>query len=335
MLQEILKEKFHIETEMFTHMGHLEACIDKNHLYLLVPLKKKDLSEVMEHYVCAQHMGSQGENRVFQFMHGKDNSYIIRWKNEPFCILFQKKEIVQPVKRKGRILAVFHYRGRTVSYPLEKLYRLGKWRSYWIKRLEQLEKEWSSRLMDYPENDFERMFLESYPYYMGLAENAIQYLADTEIDDKPLPSDSGTICHNRFSTKTWSSFYGICNPFDWVFDHCSRDLAEWTREKYFQTPQLYEREMRQFFADYQSFSPLSSFTWRLIYARLLFPLHYFECVESYFTTNSEQARHLLEERLKKYLSTTKDYEKFLQYFFQMVGVPVNYYKIPIPEWIRG
>lgn len=334
MLQEILQTKFRLETEPFMHAGHYEACSDNHHLYLLIPLKNKDLDEVKEIYACVHHMTKNGDRRVLQFMHGNDQSYMIRWKNEFYCILFQKKEMIQQVKRKGRNLAIFHYRGRTVSYPLEKINRLGKWKTFWSKRLDQLEKEWAKRLMDFPENEFERMFLESFPYFMGLAENAIQYLVDTEIDDKPLPVDSGTICHIRFSPATWGPPLGICNPFDWVFDHCARDLADWTRGIYFQSPYMYEREVRQFFADYQSFAPLSSFSWRLIYARLLFPIHYFESVEAYFTTNSEQKKHLLEERLKTYLSTTKEYEKFLQSFFHVVNVPVNIYKIPFPEWIH-
>ena len=66
------------------------------------------------------------------------------------------------------------------------------------------------------------------------------------------------------------------NPFDWVFDHASRDLAEWVRDYYIQHIHTYQRGVVQFFQEYQSIERLSSFSIRLLYARLLFPIHYFE-----------------------------------------------------------
>ena len=87
------------------------------------------------------------------------------------------------IRNLGRKLAKFHYRGRFVNFPLKKVNRIGQWKAFWEKRLEQMEKVWNEKLFHEPEHEFERMFLESFPYYMGLAENGIQYLTDTEIDD--------------------------------------------------------------------------------------------------------------------------------------------------------
>ena len=48
-----------------------------------------------------------------------------------------------------------------------------------------MEKVWNGLLFQTPEDEFQRMFIDSFPYYIGLTENAIQYLVDTEIDDEP------------------------------------------------------------------------------------------------------------------------------------------------------
>ncbi len=52
-----------------------------------------------------------------------------------------------------------------------------------------------------PNQEMEKRFLETFPYYLGLTENAIQYLVDTEIDDLPRSVDAATICHHRFRAK--------------------------------------------------------------------------------------------------------------------------------------
>ena len=74
---------------------------------------------------------------------------------------------------------------------------------------------------------------------------------DVEIDDNPTEVDNVTVCHERFSTISWGTDYLIKNPFDWVFDHRSRDLAEWTRERYFHNNQTYQLDVKNFFQEYK------------------------------------------------------------------------------------
>ncbi|MCJ7991147.1 hypothetical protein MUB15_20735 [Priestia sp. OVS21] len=66
-----------------------------------------------------------------------------------------------------------------------------------------MEQFWYGRLRALPNQEMEKRFLETFPYYLGLTENAIQYLVDTEIDDLPRSVDAATICHHRFGQKTW------------------------------------------------------------------------------------------------------------------------------------
>ena len=92
--------------------------------------------------------------------------------------------------------------------------------------------------------------------------------------------------------------------------------------------------MKSFFADYQSVEPLSSFAWRLLYSRLLFPLHYVDCIEEYYSTNSEQQKRLLQARLEKYLSQTNEQERILKEFYELAEVPVRKYRIPYIDWLK-
>ena len=57
--------------------------------------------------------------------------------------------------------------------------------------------------MNHPTDVFDQLFIESFPYYLGVAENAIQYVVDTEMDDTPQLTDAATICQERFTPLLW------------------------------------------------------------------------------------------------------------------------------------
>lgn len=334
MLNHMLEKQYGIQFDEEIRVGKYHACRKQGQIYLIVPVEGYEADELAELEMLADHLARNGEKYCSTFLKTTEGQQISEWENQKYCVL--KNEHIQnrKVNRFGRRLAKFHYRGRSVSFSVNKLSRIGQWKQLWEMRLDQMEKVWNDMLFQQPDNDFERMFLESFPYYMGIAENSIQYLVDTELDDEPSFMDSGTVCHNRFTDVTWGNSYYIKNPFDWVFDHSSRDLAEWTREKYFHNIKTYEPEMRKFITDYQSITPLSSFSWRLYYARILFPLHYFSCVESYYGTESEQEKKLLEESLHKFLQQSDDHERFLGRFYEFAEVPVQKWKIPLVDWLK-
>lgn len=334
MITKLLKQKFGISAQEKIAIGSYEACKAKNTLYVLVPIGQIDKEEINELDLVSKHFLRNGDSRVCQFMRTQEGENIIDWEGQRFCVLSQQPMKEQTSTRIGRKLAKFHYRGRTVSFALQRINRIGMWKQFWEKRLDQMEKVWNDHLVLQPENEFDRMFVESFPYYMGIAENAIQYLMDTEVEDQPLALDSGTVCHERFCSTTWGEQIWIKNPFDWVFDHCARDLAEWTRERYFNNIKTSEQEIRQFYSDYKSVAAISSFGWRLLYARMLFPLHFFECVERYFIAASEQERLEKEEQLAKYLKQSGEHENFLSSFYQLTEVPIRKYRIPELEWLR-
>ncbi|MDF2037447.1 spore coat protein YutH [Cytobacillus oceanisediminis] len=335
MFRTLLKEQFGIEAEDTMRIGKYDACRIQGQLYLLVPAGHTDEEELEELDQMAEHLSNNGDRNISTFLKTKEGKQSIDWNDSRFCILVNRHTLSRKQNQFGRKLAKFHYRGRSISFPVKKTSRIGQWKQLWEQRLDQMEKVWNEMLFQKPENDFERMFLESFPYYMGLAENSIQYLVDTELDDEPEMADSGTVCHIRLTSATWGDSYYMKNPFDWVFDHSSRDLAEWTREKYFHNIKTYQPDLRQFLSEYQSVVPLSSFSWRLYYARLLFPLHYFETVENYYGADSEQQKLVLQERLQKYLWQSDDHERFLGGFFEFAEVPIKKLRIPLVNWIKS
>ncbi|MCM3567587.1 spore coat putative kinase YutH [Neobacillus mesonae] len=334
MLSKMLGTYYGINAKEEFKINAFDAVRGDGWLYLISGPHGKEEEDLKELSSISQHLRGYGDQQVPVIMPSKDGNFITKWEGKQYCVLaVMEVERQQRQTKLGRKLAKFHERGRRVPFQIERTSRIGQWKGLWEKRLEQMERVWNGLLFQTPEDEFERMFIESFPYYMGLTENAIQYLVDTELDDEPLETDSGTVCHNRFTTHTWGGRYIVKNPFDWIFDHRSRDLAEWTRERYFRNNQTYDVELRQFFSEYQSIVPLSPFSWRLLYARLIFPLHYFDCIEDYYSTQEEQARKMLEEQLSKILRQSSENERFLAGFFQMSGAPINRINLPQLEWL--
>ncbi|WP_042461199.1 spore coat putative kinase YutH [Neobacillus dielmonensis] len=338
MFQSMLEQQYGIKVENEQiEINRCPALKGNGWIYLIANPGNREEESIQELVQIAEHLNQLGDKDTAIFMRDKKGNWMTDWEQRQYCVLASRqKEENQRQTRLGRKLAKFHERGRRVPFQIQRISRIGQWKRLWEQRLEQMEKVWNGLLFQAPEDEFERMFIESFPYFMGLTENAIQYLVDTELDDDPLEIDSGTVCHERFTQNTWSSSsgpYAIKFPFDWVFDHRSRDLAEWTRERYWRNIQTYDMDVRYFFEHYQSVSPLSSFSWRLLYSRLIFPLHYFECVESYYITQSEQEKKLLEERMGRILKQSSEYERFLAQFFQLTGAPVRRLNLPQLEWL--
>jgi spore coat protein YutH len=333
MLQKMLENQYGITAPEYVKLDSYDALRGDGWLYLISNPAGKEEEDITELEKIAEHLRNYGDQNVPIFLPSKDGNLVTTWEKNKYCVLANRQIEEQKKINLGRKLAKFHERGRRVPFQIERSSRVGQWKSLWEKRLEQMEKVWNGLLFQTPEDEFERMFVDSFPYYLGLTENAIQYLVDTELDDEPIETDSGTVCHDRFTKKTWGSNYMIKNPFDWVFDHRSRDLAEWTRERYFRNFQTYDVDLKQFFEEYQSIAPLSSFSWRLLYSRLIFPLHYFDCIENFYITRSEQDKKVLEEQLSKILRHSSEYERFLAGFFPIAGAPIKRLNLPQLEWL--
>ncbi|WP_421381131.1 spore coat putative kinase YutH [Bacillus salacetis] len=332
-MEDILSKHYGLQPERSFKDGRAQRYMADGSIYTIVNVTNMEQENLVELYKITEHMKKYGDRYVSSFVPTSEGRFLVTEKEQDYTVLKNDYYSRGADAKLGRKLAKFHQRGRAIEEKITHISRIGQWKSLWEKRIEQMEKAFQLVIENHPADEFERMFIDSCPYYLGMAENAVQYLVDTEMDDNPVYTDSGTVCHERFLEGVWGREVTIRNPFDWVFDHGGRDIAENTRESYFKRQNTYQPDIHQFFRDYQSVSPLSSFSWRLVYARLLFPLHYFETVENYYLSESEGQHFQLAERMQGYLNTTRHYERFLGSFYQVAEVPVKSYGIPGVAWL--
>src|SRR5690606_15321400 len=138
----------------------------------------------------------------------------------------------------------------------------------------------------------------------------------------------------RFTELSWDNASFTKLPIEWVFDHYTRDLAEFIRDQYASGEKGQNGQIVHFLKEYERLSPLSPFSWRLLYARLLFPLHFIECIEGYYMTGSEHKKEQQLKRLEVMLNHSSDHEHFLATFLSSVGVDEKRLTIPNIGWLK-
>ncbi|MBV6684412.1 spore coat putative kinase YutH [Rossellomorea marisflavi] len=333
MSSELLMNHFGLRPERTFFDGTMNRYMAGGSLYSIVGVSNTEQETLVEIYKLSEHLSAQGDRYTSRFVQSNEGKFLVTEGEKDFVVLRNEPLPPPDGNALGRKLGKFHFRGRLYEEKVEKINRMGQWKMLWERRLSQLEKAYYQVIQDQPVDEFEERFVESYPYYTALAENAIQYLVDTELDEDPDVADAGTICHERFGQHTWGTENCIHFPFQWVFDHSTRDLAEWVREKYFEKSQTFHPELQEFIREYEKINPLSPFAWRLMYSRLLFPLHYFECIEEYYISTSEQQKKLVEDQLNGHLRNSGQYESFLADFYHMSEVPVKKWGIPVIDWL--
>ncbi|MFX3616880.1 MAG: spore coat protein YutH [Sporolactobacillus sp.] len=246
--------------------------------------------------------------------------------NGSLCVLMTLPQASNQKDRPlGKALAELHLLTTGVdgqSFPEGTVYQRTEGLTASVDQLGTKYNEIGSRS---PKNSFERRFRQTFPYFSGCAENAIQYMVDGSL--KYPRSESLAISHYRFAG--FSSLYPE-NPATWVASERSRDLAEWlrllawTREK---EEMLFSAN--QFLNEYEELYPLSEQAAASMFGRLLFPLSYVECCERYLAGESAQDHALLEDVLLTNENRTENTQQLLSY------LGVRYPELEIPEWLLG
>lgn len=332
MVKDLIKEKFGIHIRELSSYLSYQTFQTPNSMLLIAPVSHLSQAELAELYYMSQYLQEKRDPYVSSFLFTKDGEMTFRDGKTAYVLLQAVPRFTNRSFPFGTELAEFHQKGRGYPYEVKETTRIGQWKELWGKRLDQLEQFWIQKSQSQPLQPFEKRFIESFPYYLGLTENAIQYLADTELDDQPQAADSGTICQQRLTCETWKQEPLVKVPVEWVFDHAARDLAEYARSLFQKKGDL--NEVMLFLQQYEQVSPLSSFSKRLMYSRLLFPLHYFETVEGYYIS-PESEHHYYENKLDHLLSQVPAYERFLSGFQEMVSIRSGGLAVmPSVNWLK-
>ncbi|WP_456277813.1 spore coat putative kinase YutH [Bacillus sp. AK128] len=329
-----LQNSYNLSCQKSGFFRSFETYKSRDENYLLVPVNHLEAQEIEEMSLLSDYFLHKGDQQIASIVKNKRGEIVSKAEDIMFVLLKCPYETETSSRKNsvGMELAKFHRRGKRIPFPVNSLVRIGQWKTLWEKRLDQLEQFWIMKVKNQPSDKFERLFAESFPYYVGLTENSIQYLVDTELDEQPTELDSGTVCHHRFLSDSWEFSRYMKLPTDWVYDHPSRDLVEWARSSYWKNHHTMD-SFHQLINEYESINSLSPFSWRLFYSRLLFPVHYFECIEGYYKSSTEEERERYLHELQEMIKSTDKYEKYLKEVHFYISYRNKRRDLPKLHWI--
>lgn len=182
---------------------------------------------------------------------------------------------------------------------------------------------WSEKI-DYFEYQVRELSIEkevvksSFSYYVGLAENAISYVNNTNMK---YGGDAYRIVlsHRRVFYPNYKLNY--LNPLSFVFDLEVRDIAEYLKAMFFKKDISFCLDE---LSSYLKIRHLSLYDYQMLYARLLYPTYYFDVYESVMNKNGD------EEQLVNIIKKCDSYEEFLKKAYLEIS---KYARIDKIEWI--
>ncbi len=190
------------------------------------------------------------------------------------------------------------------------LYR-NNWGELWSKKIDYFEYQIKEIGKD------KKIVLDSFSYYIGLAENAISYVNKANKMRYSHNKERITLSHRRLFFPNYSLNY--YNPLSFIFDLDIRDIAEYIKREFFYgEDSLFDLKM------YLKQIKLTYYSYNMLYARLLYPSYYFDIYEDIMNNNSK------EEKLLKIIDKVDEYELFLKNAYLEISKYANIQKI---DWI--
>lgn len=182
------------------------------------------------------------------------------------------------------------------------------WGEVWANKIDYLEYQVSQRALG------KDNILNSFSYYVGLAENAIEYYNLLEHNGSDVIVG---VQHKRVYSKNYEINY--YNPINMIIDYNVRDIAEYIKFAFFE--KTLDKDNFYKFLDNLN---LNNIMMNLLFVRLLFPTYYFDSYEKLL--NDEVG----ETDLVNIIKLSNDYELFLKDFYFKYADVYNLKKI---DWI--
>ncbi len=191
-----------------------------------------------------------------------------------------------------------------------KLYR-NNWGELWSKKIDYFEYQIKELGKD------KQIILDSFSYYIGLAENAIQYVNKINKVIGISELDNVTLSHRRiFYPNTSLNFL---NPLSFIFDLEVRDIAGYLKVEFW-----HGEDSLLDLKTYLKMKRLTPYEYHMLYARLLYPSYYFDIYEDIMNNDGD------EEKLIPIINKANDYEQFLKEAYYEINKYTNLERI---DWL--
>lgn len=199
-----------------------------------------------------------------------------------------------------------------INYLSNALYttRLNiNWGMLWSNKIDYIEEIIAENGKKYP------IIVNSFNYFIGLAENAISYYNNIQIDE----NYNYYLGHKCIRINDTDEV--LYNPLNIIFDYKVRDIAEYIKNAFFLDNKNIFNELNNYFRH----NELSITDVKLLIARILYPSFYFELYEDILINNVD------EKIIVPIINALPKYEKYLSF---VIAYFKNLYAIDEVLWLK-
>ena len=244
---------------------------------------------------------------VHDIIYNKDGLVITNVREKPYILLKINSNITEVINFTDICENTSNLRLNNNS---SRLYR-NNWEELWSEKIDYFEYQ----VGELGHN--KDIILNSFNYYIGLAENAISYVNYTKNNYQLSDYDHITLSHRRiFFPNIHLNYY---NPLSFIFDLEVRDIAEALKVNFFNNENVYLD-----LQTYLKIHPLTPFSYHMLYARLIYPSYYFDIYEDVMNNMGS------EEQLLKIVEKVNSYEEFLEFAYLEISKYTKLHKI---DWL--
>ncbi len=241
----------------------------------------------------------------FHIVLNRNHQYITWIENKPYVLL----RLTNIPDEKISIFDIKTDMFITMSQKLTILNRF-PWIKLWEDKIDYFE-EW----LTLKQNDYKKIY-PLFHYFIGLAENALLYIKETEREERKEDSDQLVVSHNRITIDY--ELYDYYDPTNIIIDHASRDISEYIKSMFLQ--RVWDLD---FVKKYLEKNYFSRYGLRMLYARILFPSFFFDDLESMIINHVDMDLLYLENRLEEHQKFIKEISLFFQ----------DIYYLPVITWV--
>lgn len=193
--------------------------------------------------------------------------------------------------------------------PNEKL-RRDDWKGLWEIKIDYFEYQLNQFGNKHP------IIKDSFGYFAGYVETGIALL--NYVNPNIGREKNLFLSHKRLTDE--NNLFDLYNPFNFIIDYRIRDIAEYFKKQIFQKKNILEDIHL-----YLETANLEQYEIQLFFIRMLYPSFYFDVFEDIMNYDKD------DEKIKKVLENTLEYEKFIKQLYQYI---INIVNFPIIEWLR-
>lgn len=242
---------------------------------------------------------------VHEIIVNKDNSILTYYNNIPYILCRINININKPIS----LGEISYLSSKTINTNVKIKYT--SWQELWSVKMDYLETLINENGKKYP------IIVDSFNYFVGLAENAISYY--NNLSNKEINPNSLIISHRIININ--DTIYSLYDPVNITIDHKSRDIAEYIKYSFFNNNTNIFQELNIYFKyNYYSKDDII-----MLLSRVLYPSFYFNMYEDIMINNAE------EKMITDITSKLDKYELYLNSIFKYFN---NYYNIPYVDWLN-